>query len=451
MANNNETKKDDLNEQLKIESIGYGCVEFPSDDTIETLITKARAMNPTAKHRTSSGRKLPAKSAPELISEVMIPSEENPIIKESILLAKEAIDNGKAVIPAFVTKSIVTGNSMDEFLSHAYLAQQQLKVAEELESKEEENEKKATASLPQTITVSDEMLSSTVTSTKLTAYDRAVLEAIYSQLMASPTTSNPVFSTRNLFKTMCGKQGGLKGSFSMVESQRDEVMKSVLKLMGTVVAIQATAKKADGTPITTTKYLNLVPAEVSDVNIAGNITTAIQIIKYPSFLSYAQYQKGISATPLDLLDIPLNMTARTLAVVNQLQHKLASVMYSHNAREERSKLQKENELYLEYNPIYASAHLRPMAESKMADSMTFEQTFCKRVRKTVREIADYWKEKGYILGWEEVKGKRGVAKGVIFLLPPLVEECSCYEPNVVAEATANTSAFDTGEALGNTN
>jgi len=335
--------------------------------------------------------------------------QENPVIIESVRVAGlVSQDSTKQYISAPVMRSVVYSDEMNKILMNSATFE-----AIAAESADEATTWKST------FTMSEELFAP-IRKAGLTGYDRAVLEAIYSQLLASENTSNAAFTVRGIFRTMCGSHDkNLKPS----QGQRERIMKTIMLLMTTLVKVEMNVITGSGKPATIKKYLPLVPCVMEDLNMGGNMTAAIRVTATPPFLSYAEGKKGLTATPLDMLNIPtMNATERNLAIKNFLQHKYAAVTYDANASEERAKLRRGNELYIDYEQVYDVAEVKPLSEMGK-EIKKINPIYESRVRDAVHTILDEWKSKGYIEDWEDIREQadgtpsKRLIRGVTLKLP----------------------------------
>ena len=347
---------------------------------------------------------------------------EMPPIMENIRLSEViAANHDQPFYPAIVKRSIVvSSDEMEDILLHnakTSMTRENLKELKLID--EDEGEVAAeTSKSTKMVTMSEEVLSPLIQNAGLTTYDRAVLEAIYSQLMASENESNAIFTIRGIFRTMCGTQNS---KISVSRAQQERIMESVLRLMQTLVSVEVKGKLGDGTDASLKRWVTLVPAVLDSINIGGNITTSVRVTSFPEFLSYANSNKGLAATPLDLLNIPgVSVTERNMAIINYLQHQITPFTYGYDSDERRATLKDASILPIDYQGIYEAADVKPKrtAAADTAKKPSYTGIYMKRVRETVRIILDCWKEKGYIKDYydKEVAHQRSIP-AVILVLP----------------------------------
>lgn len=323
------------------------------------------------------------------------------MVLEQIVRIDEA-ETEEPVFPATPSRNLITVDNIETVLNEAMTQD----VIDELTGKPD------TRSLSAVNTISDELVMSAIGS-KLTAYDRAVLEALYSEIHASEGKVNAVFPVRSVYRTMCGNK-----ELRCSESQKEDVAKAITKLMTTVVSVEISGTTSTGVRAGIKKKMPVIPAIIEEINVAGNKSTSIRITSNPEFLNYAYAQRGIVTTPKGLLAINIKNTKRSIAITNYLHHKLANVLYSQQAAEHRAQLDDPDVLYLDYEPIYEIGQIRPLAHIDQADARKYSPTYCSRIRSVVHEVLDYWKSEHYIVDWGEKSGGKGTAiEGCYIHLP----------------------------------
>ena len=334
----------------------------------------------------------------------------DPVITAAVYTAEQASrDLSKPYFPATLKRIVITSDEIEGLLSHAELSDDSLRELNLMKKSEMPDRR-----MKQSVMMSEEVLSPLMSSLNLSAYDRAVLEAIYSQILASPYESNCLFSIRSLFRTMCGADSG---ELSCTSEQKQMLCNTIMRLMGTVVTIEMQGVSRKGTEVSRKVSFNLVNAKIEEVNIGGMETTSVRITSYPEFLAFAREKGGITGTPIDMLNIPsISMTVRNTAIVNYLQHQVSNVTFSRRALDNRNSLPRRDELYLSYAPIYEIAEIKPIISAERTTVNKYSRTYTNRVRTTVHKILDCWVEKGYIRSWADVCGANKHIHGVSVFL-----------------------------------
>lgn len=270
------------------------------------------------------------------------------------------------------------------------------------------------------VAVAKDVYEEVLPSDKLNVFDRAVLETVYSLIKPNAYEANAIISVRSILMALNGKT---TQACSFSDKQRDNVMASLLKLMGTIVAIPVTKLRADGTIQYQKKtYLSLIPGRIEEVVYGQNVSQTLCITDYPAFYAYAAENENLEIVPLDMSEVPnVVRTDRVTSIISYLSHLIVSVTISPKAAINRRELLPDDKnLLITYDAIYKVADAKPLADID-DDQITpsYSGTFTNRVRNIVRAIMKSWKEKGYIEDWEDLKGKNNAIKVLKITVPPL--------------------------------
>ena len=293
-------------------------------------------------------------------------------------------------IPSCVSSAVVTTDSVSSLL-------QDLPVVAEADEIIARSGKKSIAK----VSLDEEVLDTT-TSHPLGLYQRAVLEAALSELVAG----NSRFTASMLFRTMTGKSKSETAS----ADQQEDIDKAMSQLMYTPLHIDLKSYLPESTDVKKAVLDGpILPAERVTMNVAGVKCTAYNIVSLPIIFRFCTLTQGMTMTPLSLLAVNIRYTKRNLALLNTLQRKIAPILYP---------VGKEYEphppIQIKYSDLYDVAD-----ETNV--STTSVRIVRKRVRDTVHAILDSWIKSGYILNWEEItKGREIVAVEISFSLksPP---------------------------------
>lgn len=228
-------------------------------------------------------------------------------------------------------------------------------------------------------------------------FQRAVLEAVISELAAG----NMAWSSSMLYRTMVGKTNG--------ESVTPEQQKLVDDAMSTLMYTPLHIDLRDFIPECDDLKQGevildgpILPAERLKMIISGTSVAAYRITGVPIILRFCSAARSITMTPIGLLDIDMNYTQRTIALLNAMQRYIAPLIYPPVGQ-----YKKPRPLLIPYASLYSVAF-----EGSDADD-TF--TLRKRVRENVHAILDTWASRGYIASWDTLKeGRSYVAVRVHF-------------------------------------
>lgn len=228
-------------------------------------------------------------------------------------------------------------------------------------------------------------------------FQRAVLEAVISELAAG----NMAWSSSMLYRTMVGKTNG--------ESVTPEQQKLVDDAMSTLMYTPLHIDLRDFIPECEEFKQGevildgpILPAERLKMSISGTSVAAYRITGVPIILRFCSAVRSITMTPIGLLEIDMNYTQRTIALLNAMQRYIAPLIYP-----PVGPYKKPRPLLIPYASLYSVAFEGSDAE----DSFTLR----KRVRENVHTILDTWASRGYIARWESIKeGRSYIAVRVHF-------------------------------------
>lgn len=307
------------------------------------------------------------------------------------LTVRNKLDPEAIFIPQAVKRSIVTMDEVSTLLQDIPVPVDPLDLEQSISN--DKNKNLAKISLP------DELLESGVVTRPLGAFPRAVLEASLSQLMAG----NNSFTSAMLYRTMTGRSS----SESVTAEQQRMVEKAMNQLMFTPLNIDLKLYAENGEVEGDGQLRGpIVPAEQIKMNVAGNSCTAYQITNLPIIYRFCMATKGLTMTPIQLLSISnMSYTKRNLAILNDLQRRIAPLIYPVEGEYVRPA-----PLLISYDSIYEVA-------KEDADDSVVTPVFKKRVRETVKQILDTWVAGKYLSKWENVTERREFVACKLFFPP----------------------------------
>lgn len=211
------------------------------------------------------------------------------------------------------------------------------------------------------------------TSSKLTQFDREVLDAV-----ATLAPHMSVISAGSIYRVITGKMQDC----SVTKSQKDKVARSMAKLRTCLINIDITdglknnSSLADVQELMFNEYL-LSYAEVRHKTPNG-INVFYEIMKMPPLFRFAEIMDKISAIPLRLLDTPLPKTDGILSMQSFLLRSI-----------EEMKRSNSSEITILWDRIYA-----------FAEATESDRNQKKRVRNNAQKVLDWWIQENYIRTYE---------------------------------------------------
>lgn len=218
-----------------------------------------------------------------------------------------------------------------------------------------------------------------------TLFDQEVLDAVVTLYLAN----NEYISPAMVYRAMTGKTEGEyihPGKLQDIEESIDKCMYSKLSIDASEAAAAMNYDQAIYSG-------NLIAAEKAQVKMGGHKIIAYKIITEPLLYRYAKVCKQISAVDIKLLDTPVTKTNDTIVLQGYLLRKI-----------EQMKANSKYERFIKYDDLYSI-----LGTSKE------ERVRTKRVREYIKDILDFWKENGYISGYDIVMRGRSYNKIMFFI------------------------------------
>ena len=319
-----------------------------------------------------AGKKKTAKktTASAELDRTVSPLEEQ-IIVESELALKQYY------APKMVRGSVVTTNSVGSLLEVAWA---------DLKNRDDRTLKnRKTVNNVTRITIADDILGK---SAPMGEFQRAVLEAVFSEIMAG----NMVWTSSMLYRTMTGK----KSKESVGQEQQRMVDEAMSQLMYTPLHIDLNDYATDGQAIEGDPILDgvVLPAERLTLSVSGNTAASYRILALPIILRFCMATQSLTMTPIELLSVDnLSYTQRTLSILNAMQRQIGPLLYPFDGA-----YRQPRPLLITYESLYDVALEGSDAEA------TF--TVKQRIRDAIHTILDSWVAHGYLSKWEPVKERR---------------------------------------------
>ena len=220
---------------------------------------------------------------------------------------------------------------------------------------------------------------------KLNGFDMAVLSAVCSCY----DSGNTLITTGVINNALSGKKNA-----TLHDKQKKEIAESMQKLMDQKITMDVTAEAASY-GFEGDNYVRNTRMLVGYTDIATNKGKTVEvyvITAQPLLLWYAQHKKQYSTLPIELRAVPLSCTRETVTLCNYLLNRIQVMKRSAQVS----------------NIIKYDSAIDYVLGGKK-DEMNEYALQKRRVEiiAKIGKILDYWKDKGFILGWKEGKvGKR---------------------------------------------
>ena len=228
---------------------------------------------------------------------------------------------------------------------------------------------------------------------RINSYDREIYNAVATLAAAG----NNEFSPSMIFQLLSGNISDERNKMS--PETRRKILKSVEKMSVTRVTIDASAEVRAGMIAQATFKNYLIPAEMTELRINGQLVTdGIRLLSRLPLFDYASRKRQVVSIDIKMLDTPLPNTPENIVLKGYLLMRIASIMNSKNKMSDT----------IRYNTIYD--HLKLQAPTPNALKVKHKQ-----IRDKIKKFLDFWKKVKFIKDYREEKEGRTFAKVIIFV------------------------------------
>ena len=227
----------------------------------------------------------------------------------------------------------------------------------------------------------------------LTPFDRETLSVASSLYEAG----NEFITPKMIFQVLAGN----KKNVDMTPNIRDEIISSIDRLMGTIITINASGEVQAGWRQKAEYKGPLLPCkrisqEIVKLN-GQEVIDCIQILGSSPLFDYARGINQISRTNVEMLNTPVNNTTENIMLKGYLLRQITSM------KSTRSNLKP----IIRYDTVYEY-----LGVNENDNDINHKK---KDIRERVKKILSFWVESGLILGFEEEKEGKTIAKVKIIL------------------------------------
>ena len=224
----------------------------------------------------------------------------------------------------------------------------------------------------------------------ITPYDKEIHNAIVTLVAIGNEFINPSM----IFQLLSGNTGKRT---KISNETRENIMQSIRKMMMTLIRIDATAE-VQSNMLTDKKGIYegpLIPAErIEVIELNGQrVTDCIHLFRTPPLYEYARDKNQIGSIEISMLDTPLSNTSENIELKGYLLRRIASLKNSKNNMSDT----------IRYDTIFE--YLRINAPTKEALKKKHQE-----IKKKVKQLLDFWIEKGLISSYKEEKEGKSIAK-----------------------------------------
>lgn len=229
---------------------------------------------------------------------------------------------------------------------------------------------------------------------RITPYDREIHDAVATLASAGNEYINPSM----IFQLISGNSGNTNIS----PETRKDILRSLDKMMVTLVTIDASAEVCSNMITKTTGIYKgaLIPAERVEITMLnGNETRdCIHLFRTPPLYDYARDKNQIGSIDIKMLDTPLSNTKENIELKGYLLKRIASIK---NTKSHMSDTIRYDTIY-EYLRIDTNSPDKDLLRHKYMD-----------IRSKVKKLLDFWINMGLITSYREEKEGKSIAKVTI--------------------------------------
>lgn len=227
----------------------------------------------------------------------------------------------------------------------------------------------------------DELKDIQLSNRNITPYDREVHDAIVSLYIDG---RNAYITPLMVFRTMTGQPQG-----KLTDKIFKDISESIERCSRTRVYIDAT-KEVDGKGYSIEQPIfkeNLIYTRSISGTHNGEAGEWIEIISTPVLYRYASSKNQIARMDIKLLNTPVNKSEETIILQGYLQRRILSMKGSNLSR----------------NILYETVYKQLDIKMASAASLRNKQS---KIRDTIKNILEYWKEESFIKDFKENTGPR---------------------------------------------
>lgn len=209
---------------------------------------------------------------------------------------------------------------------------------------------------------------------ELTAYDREVHDALVTLYVDG---ENEYITPQMIYRAMTGNKDA-----KLNPKQQESISNSLNKLMYSRLIIDASAEAA-AYGFDSFKYEGaVIQGEKVTATISGNVLEVIHILRQPALYTYASKKNQIGRLDIKLLNSPVNKNEENIALQSYLYRRILAM--------KGSKLSPT----IVYDTVYKQLEVSASSDGALRKKKH-------KVRDTIKNIFDYWKQQGFIKGYVE--------------------------------------------------
>lgn len=227
----------------------------------------------------------------------------------------------------------------------------------------------------------------------ITSYDREVHDSIVSLYVDG---GNQYITPLMIYRTMTGNP---KAKFSPNGKNLNDILESIERCSKTRVYIDATDEiKGKGYNIEQPILKeNLIYTRSISGIYNGEVSEWIEILATPVLYKYANSKNQVARMDIKLLNTPVNKNKENIELQGYLRERIQTMKGSKLSRNIR------------YETVYKQLNLKMASAASLRNKQ-------RKIRDTIKEILDYWKEEKFIADFKENPGPRNSKESITIIL-----------------------------------
>ena len=224
---------------------------------------------------------------------------------------------------------------------------------------------------------------------ELTPYDREVHDAIVTLYVDG---ENEYITPQMVYRAMTGNANA-----KLTPKAQEAISNSLNKLMYSRLVIKASKEECAAYGFKSFRYEGTViqAEKVTATLNASEVAEVYHLLKEPVLYSYAGKKDQIGRLDIKLLNSPVNKTEENITLQSYLYRRILAIKRS-------GKLSPT----IVYETIYKQIELTAASDGALRKKKL-------KVRNAVKQILDYWKDKGFIKGYKENSRKTEIVSVTI--------------------------------------
>ena len=223
---------------------------------------------------------------------------------------------------------------------------------------------------------------------ELTPYDREVHDALVTLYVDG---ENDYITPQMIYRAMTGNPDA-----RLTAKQQEAISNSLSKLLYSRLVIKASKEECEAYGFDKFSYEGtVIQGEKVTATLNGNVLEVYHLLKEPVLYTYAEKKSQIGRLDIKLLNSPVNKNEENITLQSYLYRRILAIKGS-------GKLSPT----IVYDTVYKQIELTAASDGALRKKKL-------KVRNTIKQILDYWKQQGFITGYVENNRKTEIVSVTI--------------------------------------